>query len=146
MRRLTEADLEKITGGMIRDYRIETAKIKRGPFTDSDNYGIILAKNPRGEYVTWQFHLLGDESVSAYWGHYMTDRKEALRDFEARSQDTLQKFHVTITETYQMTIGVEADSPKEAERLISRDWEGRQFTLGPECFAGVEFQVGPANK
>ena len=78
MRRLTERDLAKIVGSTIKGYHIEVARIKHGPFTDSDHYGFILGKNAQGQYVTWHFHLLDDESVSVYWGHYFMGDHEAL--------------------------------------------------------------------
>lgn len=144
MRRLTERDIAAVIGQTIAGYCVEAAKINRGPFADSDNYGTILGRSPRGEYVTWQFHLLDDESVSVYWGHYIAEREEALRDYEARGENAPQKFHVTVTETFRLTIAVEAASKQEAERLVSGDWQKGEFTLGPECFAGVEFQTEPA--
>lgn len=116
-------------------------KVKRGPFIDSDHYGIILGKSSKEKYVTWEFHLMNDESVSVYWGHYIMGREEALRDFRNRGADTHQKFHVTVTETFQLTIEIEADSREKAEQIVSADWRKREFTLGPECFAGVDFEV-----
>lgn len=146
MRRLTEEDIAAITGRTIEGYRVEAARIKRGPFTDSDHYGIILAQNAEGGYVTWEFHLMTDESVSVYWGHYMSDREEALRDFNIRGGDAFRKYYVTVTETFRLTIGIEADSAQMAEQMVSADWRKRAFTLGPECFAGVEFEVEPAEE
>ena len=85
MRKLTERDIQGIIGSTIEGFRVEAARIKNGPFTDSDNYGFILARNAHGHYVTWQFHLLSDGSVSAYWGHYFQeDRAAAVRDFDTR--------------------------------------------------------------
>lgn len=139
MRKLTDSDLAGIMGSTIQGYRIEAAKIKSGAFIDSDHYGFILGKNRAGEYVTWQFHLLVDDSVSVYCGHYITDREEALRDFNTRGADTPQKFHVTVTEIFQLTIAIEADSKEKAEQVVSADWRKGEFTLGPECFAGVDF-------
>ena len=141
MRRLTDEDIANITGSTIKGYRIEAAKIKRGPFIDSNHYGIILGKNTAGEYVTWEFHLMEDESVSVYWGHYIPDREEALRDYDSRGAEVSQKFHVTVTETFQLTIEIEADSRQKAEQVVSADWRRREFVLGPECFAGVEFEA-----
>lgn len=146
MRRLTEQYIDTIIGRTISGYCVEAAKIKHGPFIDSDHYGIILGRNLRGGYVTWEFHLLDDESVSVYWGHYITEREEALRDYEARGADAPQKFHVTVTETFQLTIELEASSKQEAERIMSRDWQKREFVLGPEHFAGVEFTTEPVTK
>ena len=86
MRKLTERDIENIVGSTIAGYCVEAARIKDGPYIDSDHYGFILGRNAHGRYVTWQFHLRSDESVSAYWGHYyMEDRDAAVRDFNTRS-------------------------------------------------------------
>ncbi len=40
------------------------------------NYGVLLGKNSKDMYVTWEFHLTEDESVSAYWGHFIHNREE----------------------------------------------------------------------
>ena len=143
MRRLTDEDIDKIKGSTINGYYVEAAKVKKGPFIDSDHYGVILGKNAKGEYVTWEFHLKDDESVSVYWGHYIADREEALRDYNARGVEAPQKFYVTVTETFQLTIEIEADSRQKAEQIVSTDWKRKEFVLGPECFAGVEFETVP---
>ena len=141
MRKITDEDLAKVKGSTISGYHVEAVKVKRGPFIDSDHYGIILGKSSKEKYVTWEFHLMNDESVSVYWGHYIMDREEALRDFRNRGADVPQKFHVIVTETFQLTIEIEADSREKAEQIVSADWRRGEFTLGPECFAGVEFEV-----
>lgn len=88
MRRLTKRDIDRITGSTIKGYRVEAARIKNGPFIDSDHYGFVLGRNDRGHYVTWHFHLLEDDSVSVYWGHYfMEDRDAAVRDFHNRGKE-----------------------------------------------------------
>ena len=87
MRRLTEQDIENIVGTTIKGYCVEAARIKEGPYSDSDHYGFILGRNTRGRYVTWHFHLLDDESVSVYWGHYfMENRDAAVQDFSTRDK------------------------------------------------------------
>ena len=87
MRRLTEQDIGNIVGTTIKGYCVEAARIKEGPYSDSDHYGFILGRNARGHYVTWHFHLLDDESVSVYWGHYfMENRDAAVRDFNTRDK------------------------------------------------------------
>lgn len=144
MRRLTETDLVQIIGSTIQGYRVETAKIKQGSFIDSNHYGIILGRNTAGMYVTWEFHLLENDSVLVYWGHYIVDREEALRDYNARGIESPQKFYVTVTETFQMTIEIEADSKQRAEQIVSTDWRRGEVALGPENFAGVEFKTVPA--
>ena len=42
IRKLTNADLTNLTGTTQKGYYIEEARIKNGPFTDSDHYGYIL--------------------------------------------------------------------------------------------------------
>ena len=54
-----------------------------------------------------------------------------------------QWFDVTITETLTLTVRVEAHSQQEAEQIVSDDWKKQEYVLGPECFAGVEFDVAP---
>ena len=85
MRKLIERDIEKIKGSTVKGYNIEAARIKTGPFIDRDHFGIALGKNAKGHYVTWNFHICDDESISVYWGHYfMEDRDAAIRDFNKR--------------------------------------------------------------
>lgn len=86
MRKITDSDLEKIIGTSICGYHIENARIKNGEYCDSDNYGILLGKNDRGVYVTWQFHFNGDD-ISVYWGHYTEKRELALQDFYNRDAE-----------------------------------------------------------
>lgn len=86
MRKLTEQDIENVIGTVIAGFHIEAARVKKGSFVDSDNYGFALAQNDHGCYVTWRFHLLEDGTVTAYWGHYFgNDRDAAVRDFETRN-------------------------------------------------------------
>ena len=87
MRRLTEQDIANIIGSKIEGHRVEAARIKDGPYADSDNYGFILARDDHGCYGTWQFHLLEDGTVTAYWGHYFgNDRDAAVQDFDTRDK------------------------------------------------------------
>ena len=88
MRKLTEADMTNIAGMTFEGYTVEDVRIKYGSFTDGDHYGIILAKNRNGHYVTWQFHLDENEKPTIYWGHYhMEKRDAALRDFDTRDSE-----------------------------------------------------------
>lgn len=84
---------------------------------------------------------MNDDSVSVYWGHYIADREEALRDYNARGVNAPQKFYVTVTETFQLTIEIEADSRQKAEQIVSDDWKKQALVLGPENFVGVEFET-----
>jgi hypothetical protein len=85
MRKLTDNDLTNLAGITVEGYHVEGIRIKRGEFSDSDHYGIILGRNASGHYVTWQFHLDENEQPSVYWGHYhMENRANAVRDFDSR--------------------------------------------------------------
>ncbi len=145
MRKLTEQDLGKLVGSKESGYRVENARIKNGPFVDSDHYGFILGKNNAGQYVTWQFHLLEDGSVTVYWGHYfMEDRDSAMRDFYSRDTPSpSQRFKVTITETLKMTVEVEAEDKYEAEQMVSDNWRKSQYILDADNFVGVTFEAPP---
>ena len=144
MCRLTDRDLISIIGSTMEGYRIEAARVKRGTFTNSNHYGIALGRNFRGHYVTWQFHLLEDESVSVYWGHYYMENQEAaVEDFNIRDLDTPRKFRVTITETSKMTVEVEADDQQQAEQMGSDGWHRSDYVLDADNFVGVEFEAVP---
>ena len=85
MRKLTDSDLTNIAGSMVEGYHVEGVRIKRGPYIDSDHYGILLGRSAEGYYVTWEFNLHENEKVNPYWGHYfMEKRANALRDFHIR--------------------------------------------------------------
>ena len=145
MRKLTENDLANITGSTVEGYVVKAVRVKNGTFTDSDHYGILLGKNTDGNYVTWQWHLLEDETVSAYWGHYHgEDREAALRDYETRDMDA-QTFKVTITETLQQVVAITARNPSEAEDMVQIKWNNQDHVLDADNFVGVEFKAVPAS-
>jgi hypothetical protein len=139
-----------IKGIAIQGYTIESARIERGQFSDSDHYGIVLGRNAEGHYVTWQFHLDEDEKLVMYWGHYfMKDWQAAIRDFNTREQsgsieesnDPTDSYKVTIIETLKKTITVEAKSREEAEQIVSDNWYDSEYILDAEDFVEVEFIV-----
>ena len=51
------------------------------------------------------------------------------------------KYQVTVTETLETTITVEADSPEEAEQIVEEQWNDADFVLGAEEFTGVTFKT-----
>ena len=51
------------------------------------------------------------------------------------------KYQVTITETLEKTITVEATSPEDAERLVEAQLINADFVLGAEEFTGVTFKA-----
>lgn len=141
MRKLTDNDLANIAGTTVQGYHVENVRVKRGNFTDSDHYGIVLGKNQSDHYVTWQFHLLEDETVSIYWGHYfMENQQAAIRDFENRDLD-MQAFKVKITETLELTVEVEAKGQQQAEQMVADNWKAGDYVLDADNFVDVEFDA-----
>ena len=138
MRKLTEHDLTNIKGSTVKGYKVERVRIKSGDFTDSDHYGIILGKNDKGNYVTWQFHLDENDQPYVYWGHYFLGKlNTAILDYKVRDADTSPRpYTVRITETLQKVIVVEAVSREEAESIVSERWYGGQYILGSDDFTG----------
>ena len=53
----------------------------------------------------------------------------------------MKEYDVTITETLQRTVTVEAESQQEAEDLVHDAWNGQEYVLDAEDFIGVEFQT-----
>lgn len=51
----------------------------------------------------------------------------------------MKTYQVTITETLQKTVEVEANSKEEAEELVERKWNDSEYILDAEAFVGVDF-------
>lgn len=54
----------------------------------------------------------------------------------------MKTYEVTITETLQKTVEVEANSREEAERLVEQRWNDSEYILDADSFVGVDFS-GP---
>ena len=145
MRRLTEEDFKRIIGTTQNGYTIELARVKRGSFSDSDCYGYMLGRSERGQYVCWQFHIEDDGELSVYWGNDRENREDAVRDYNVRDLDA-QKFLVTITETLEKTVEVEAKDRLEAEQLVSDNWHNSEYILDSDNFIGVDFNAVPKDE
>ena len=65
------------------------------------------------------------------------------RDTSAIGLDLTLWFDVTVTETLEQIVRIEARSPEEAEQFIARDWVKREFFLDAESFTYVEFVAVP---
>jgi len=145
MRKLTEQDLTNIIGMKRCGYTIEKARVKRGPYRDSDHYGFVLCKSIEGNYVTWQFHLDENEKPTVYWGHYfLKEYDKALLDFTTRDNDDPpgesqppRLFNVTISEELRRSVTVSATSREEAEQIVNDDWSAGQHVLGADDFCRV---------
>lgn len=53
----------------------------------------------------------------------------------------MKTYEVTITETLQMTVEVEAKTREEAERLVEKNWNDSEYILDAESFKGVDFSA-----
>lgn len=53
----------------------------------------------------------------------------------------MKEYEVTITETLQRTVSVEADSKEAAERMVSDGWNNEDYVLDAEDFIDVDFKT-----
>jgi predicted Abi (CAAX) family protease len=53
-------------------------------------------------------------------------------------------YKVTITETLQKVVIVDADSYDDAEQIASNNWRAGDYILDSSNFTGVEFSAGEA--
>jgi len=53
----------------------------------------------------------------------------------------MKQYDVTITETLQRTVSVEAASQEEAERMVTDSWNNEDYVLGSEDFIDVDFKT-----
>lgn len=56
-------------------------------------------------------------------------------------KETMKTYQVTITETLQKTVEVEANSRQEAERLVEEKWNDSEYILDADSFVGVDFSA-----
>ena len=56
-----------------------------------------------------------------------------------KEQRTSKNYEVTITETLQKTVTVEANSREEAERQVEENWNDSEYILDADSFVGVDF-------
>ena len=53
----------------------------------------------------------------------------------------MKKYKVTITETLQMEVEVDAPNRSEAERLVNRQWVEGDYILSADHFTDVDFKA-----
>ena len=58
----------------------------------------------------------------------------------------LQEFDVTITETLQKTVTVEAVDQLDAELMVNDAWDNSEHILDADHFVGVEFEAKPTGR
>ena len=68
------------------------------------------------------------------------------RDISNSGTDSTQWFNVTVTETLEQIVRVEAHSSEEAEQIVAKDWRKQEFVLNAENFTCVEFVAVPVEE
>lgn len=53
----------------------------------------------------------------------------------------MKQYDVTITETLQRTVSVEAASREEAEQMVTDSWNHQDYVFGSEDFIGADFRT-----
>lgn len=53
----------------------------------------------------------------------------------------MKTYDVTITETLQMTVPIEAESLAEAEQMAEENWNSSQYILDADHFMGADFKA-----
>ena len=67
------------------------------------------------------------------------------KDASSIVSEPILRFDVTVTETLKQVVRVEARSPEEAEQIVAKDWQKKEFVLDAENFTCVEFEAVPVN-
>lgn len=57
-----------------------------------------------------------------------------------KGRKTMKTYYVTITETLQKTVEVEAASREQAQELVERKWNDSEYILDADAFKGMDFQ------
>ena len=53
----------------------------------------------------------------------------------------MKTYEVTITETLQKTVEVEAASREQAEEFVEQKWNDSEYILDADSFVGVDFSA-----
>lgn len=61
----------------------------------------------------------------------------------AKEKAAVKEFEVTITETFQMKVTVEAKDQAEAEQIVSGKWDGDEYLIDAEHFVNANFNAVP---
>ena len=58
----------------------------------------------------------------------------------------MREYEVTITETLEMTVAVEAESREEAQQIASDNWKSGDYILDADHFKDVTFRTKDRNR
>lgn len=73
--------------------------------------------------------------------------KSLLTELEAnKKKAALREFEVTITETLEKTVTVEAANELEATELVETEWRNSDHILDADNYVGVTFNASPVKK
>ena len=53
----------------------------------------------------------------------------------------MKTYDVTVTETLQMTVPIEAESLAEAEQMAEENWNRSQYIFDADHFVGADFKA-----
>lgn len=53
----------------------------------------------------------------------------------------MKKYQVTITETLEKSVEVEAESQEQAQQIVSQAWKDGEYILDADSFTGVDFNA-----
>jgi hypothetical protein len=53
----------------------------------------------------------------------------------------MKTYAVTITETLQKTVEIEAASKEDAQQIVERKWNDSEYILDADSFVGVDFSA-----
>lgn len=53
----------------------------------------------------------------------------------------MKSYKVTITETLEMTVDIDAHSRREAERIAEENWKNSDYILDADHFKGTAFKA-----
>ncbi len=93
------------------------------------------------------------------WGYLVYDApltKQQTEDYELRPaflnadavapENTLQSYTVTITETLEMDVQINAASQAEAEEIVTDRWNNSDYVLDASNFVGADFSARPTQQ
>ena len=115
---------------------------------------VINTRKPLGLYYVLDggVYVGIDNSKGHAWTEEFTDlrqckqwlRNPSMLAPSMESAEPCGSYRVTITETLQRVVTVDAGSSYDATQMVSDNWKAGDYILDAENFVGVEFTALPA--
>ncbi len=70
-----------------------------------------------------------------------SDNAAAIFESHGERSKAMKTYEVTITETLQKIVEIEAASREQAEELVEQKWNDSEYILDAEAFVGVDFDA-----